>query len=685
MALSSALEEKMIHVEASSNKPKFVPAWCGALLCVFAFTALARSQDQTDLTQLSPEQLSKIEVTSVSKKEQKLSDTAGAVFVITRQDISNSPATSIPELLRMVPGLEVAQINEYQWAVSARGFAEQYANKMLVLVDGRSLFDPLFSGVVWREQTIPLEDIERIEIIRGPGATVWGTNAVNGVINIITRETKDTPGTVVSAGVGDEERSQGFVQYGGKLNDTTHYRIYSRYSDDGPGVTTASQPAHDSFRSTSGGFRLDTQTSKNDRLMFEGMAFGNSSGLDDTAFSYVAPFSSRVAASLTSSGQNILGSWTHKYLTGAETNVLVSVAHDHEFELGRVDVAENAMTVAVQHEFTVGSRHSFVSGVEYDFRSAALVAASSTISLAQADSKLSIGGGFLQDEILFANGTVRLTGGLRAEHNSLSGTDFQPSVRLLWKATSRQSVWISYGLANRGAAPSDTGLTANLNASSGPAGTQVQRYEGNPEIKPEKLNAFELGYRIQPGKALWFDVATFYNKYSDLVGIAPAQPFFENGPPPRLVIPLVVQNNVDGETFGAELSARWVPRPWMRLALSYSLLEMDLRDQAPALAPTASVLEGQAPHHQVYTSVSSDLTKKLRLDSDLSFRDRLRFGNVAGYTVLDSKLTWHPQRIDFSLGGKNLLNKEHLEFVSSQDGFSTVLGRTVYGKATWRF
>jgi outer membrane receptor protein involved in Fe transport len=180
-------------------------------------------------------------------------------------------------------------------------------------------------------------------------------------------------------------------------------------------------------------------------------------------------------------------------------------------------------------------------------------------------------------------------------------------------------------------------------------------------------------------------VATFYNKYSDLVGNSLGQAFFENGPPSRLVIPLVAQNNVEGETYGSELSARWLPRPWLRLATSYSLLKMDLRDKAPVLVPTAGVVEGQSPQHQLYTSVSADLTKKLRMDSDLSFRDRLRFGNVAGYTVLDSKLTWHPRQIDFSVGGKNLLNKQHLEFVSTQDGFSTVLGRTVYGRATWHF
>ena len=677
----------MIHPHSCAAKFRFALAWSAPFFCVLLLATLSKAQDQQpDLTELSPEQLSKIEVTSVSKKEQKLSDTAGAVFVITRQDIRNSPATSIPELLRMVPGLQVAQINGYQWAVSARGFAEHYANKMLVLVDGRSLFDPLFSGVVWSEQTIPLEDIERIEVTRGPGGTVWGTNAVNGVINIITREAKDTSGALVSVGVGNEERSQGFAQYGGKLTETTHYRIYSRYSDQGPAGNILGQPAHDSFRSTSGGFRLDTQISKNDRLMLEGMAFGNNSGFDAIGFSYVPPFDPQIITSRDFSGQNLLGNWTHKYSTGAQTNVQVSIAHVHELQPGELDQIGNVVTVAAQHEFFVGARHDFVSGVEYDLRSSQVGVLFDAISFVPANPKLSIAGAFLQDEILFANGAVHVTIGLRAEHNSLSGMDYEPNGRVLWKVTPKHSLWMAYGLANRGASPADTFVRVNISAFPGIAGTQVVRYFGNSDIQPEKLHAFELGYRVQPYKALSFDVATFYNRYFDLIGSAPAQPFFEPGPPSRLVIPMVAQNNIAGASFGGEFSARWVPRTWLRLSTSYSLLELDLRGKVPQLGDTASVLEGQAPRHQLYFDASGDITKWLRLDSDLSFRDRLQYGNIPGYTTVDSKLSWHPQqRSEFSLGVKNLLNKEHLEFVSTQDGLPTVLGRSFYGKATWRF
>jgi iron complex outermembrane receptor protein len=676
----------MIDQYSSFAKTRCVLRWSRRLFCVLTLTAFSGAQDQTDLTQLSPEQLSKIEVTSMSKKEQKLSDTAGAVFVITRQDIRNSAATSIPELLRMVPGLQVAQLNGYQWAVSARGFAEQYASKMLVLVDGRSLFDPLFSGVVWSEQTMPLEDIERIEITRGPGGTVWGTNAVNGVINIITRETKETSGAIVSAGVGNQERSQGFAQYGGKISKNTHYRIYSRYYDQGPAGDIEAQRGHDSSRSTSGGFRTDTQISKTDRLMVEGMAFANNSGLDDIGFSYAPPFSPRGITSLDLSGQNLQGSWTHKYSTGAQTNIQVSLAHVHELEPGDLDQNGNVITVAAQHEFFVGARHDFVSGVEYDVRSSQTGALFNTVWFVPTNSKLSIAGAFLQDEILFANGAVHVTVGLRAEHNSLSGMDYEPNARVLWKVTPQHSLWMAYGLANRGASPSDTFVRENVSAFPGIAGTQVIRYFGNPDIKPEKLHAFELGYRVEPYKALSFDLATFYNRYLDVIGSAPAQPFFESGPPSRLVIPIVAQNNIAGASFGGEFGARWIPRSWLRLSTAYSLLEMDLRATVPSPGDTASVLEGQVPRHQLYFGASSDITKWLRLDSDLSFRDRLHFGNVPGYTTLDSKLSWHPrQRGEFSVGAKNLLNKEHLEFVSSQGGLPTLLGRSLYGKATWRF
>src|SRR6266700_696131 len=672
------------HQSVSASLPRVLfrsMRFLGMLL----LASIASAQDQTpDLTQMSLEQLAKIEVTSVSKKEQKLSDTAAAIYVITQQDIRNSSATNVPELLRGVPGLDVMQMNGTRWAVSARGFGDQYANKMLVLIDGRSLFDTIFPGVVWGKQDIMLEDIERIEIIRGPGATVWGTNAVNGVINIITKPAKETPGTLVTAGAGNRERSFASARYGGALGRATHYRLYAKYLDAGPAGEFFGQDAHDSSRSSSGGFRIDSNSSDRSSFILEGRGFFNNGGLDQITLSYAPPYSFPATGFLDTSGENLMGRWTRKSLTGAETTVQLSYSHELGSQPG-LNVNENIVNIAMQHEMPLGSRHDLVAGVQYDFRGSRTSASSPTTLWNPSDPHFGIAGGFIQDEMLFANGAIRITTGLRVEHNSLSGMGFQPNSRVLWKINPVHSIWVAYGLANRSAGPSDTTVLADQAVFPSPVGIQVLRYVGNPKIKSEKLHAFEMGYRVQPSKKVSLDLSAFYNKYYDIVGPQMGPPFFEFGPPFRIVLPLVAQNGVAGSAFGGEFSAKWVPVPWLHLGAAYSLLELDLK-QSAAFPDTAGTLEGQAPRHQLHLDSSVNLTHTMSLNTALSFVDRTSYLSIPGYTQVDSKLAWRPRESsEFSIGAKNLFNKEHVEFYSVSGGLSTTLGRSVYGKATWHF
>ena len=658
----------------------------GVFAVLLSASCLAQS-GSADLSQMNLDQLSKIEVTSASKKEQKLGDTSSAVYVITQQDIRNSGAASLPEVLRMVPGVDVAQINGNRWAVSARGFAEQYADKMLVLIDGRSVVDPLFAGVFWNEQDFMLEDIDRIEVIRGPGATLWGSNAVNGVINIITKSSRDTQGVLLTAGAGDQQRMFGAVRYGGKLGKSATYRLYSKYFDDGPAGTISGQPSHDSWRVSSGGFRVDAARSDRDSFVVEGQGFGLTSGTDESSMiSYTSPFFSNYIDKANYSGQNVMGRWIHKSFAGAETTVQASYAHVAQPETG-ILIRGNAAALSVQHEMSIGSRHDVVFGMEYDRRSAETAFTLPIVWWTPSDPNFGIASGFVQDEILFRNGNVRLTAGLRLEHDSLSGVALQPNIRGLWKVNARNSLWLAYSLGTSSPSPSDTAMQVNLAAFSGPTGTQVLRQVGNPAAVAEKLHAFELGYRVQPAKTVSLDFAMFYNHYWNLLGSTPGQPFFESGPPPRLVLPLVLKNNISGNTLGGELAAEWAPFSAVQLRAAYSFMEMSLRETTPSGTNAVSMQEGETPRHQLYAASSLKLPRNFALNSSLRFVDRRTAKpEVPGYTQVDSNLSWKKgDALEFRAGAKNLLNKEHIEFITQQAEVPTFMGRSVFVKVTCHF
>lgn len=675
----------MINQLAFAPMCKCAVGWSARFLAVIVLVAFSNAQDQSDLTQLSPEQLSKMEVTSVSKKEQKLSDTAAAVYVITQQDIRNSTATSIPELLQMVPGLDVARINGSQWAITSRGFNGLYQDRLLVLVDGRSVFDPLFGGALWDEQGFILEDIERIEVIRGPGSTMWGANATNGIINIITKSAKDTQGTLVSAGVGDDERSSASARYGGKLGKSTSFRIYSKYEDDGPAGTLNGQPSHDSSRFLRSGFRMDSAVSPQDSFMLEGQGFSGTTGVDSIGFSYLPPFTSNYIDHAGQQGENLVGRWTHKSLDASETTIQASYAHVAHPETG-LDVNGDIAAVTIQHEMAIGNRHDLVTGLQYDFKNARTSSTHNLVWWNPSNPTTSIASAFIQDEMLFANGKLRVTMGLRLEHHNISGFAIHPNTRALWKLSPVNSVWLAYSRANLSPGPDDTALNLNLAAFPGAGGTQVLRLVGNPNIKAEKLNAFELGYRIQPSPKVSIDLATFYNHYTDLISPELGQPFFEAGPPPRLVLPVVQDNGLRGISFGGEFAAKWMPMNVLSFTAAYSFVAIDTTQDPDTFGNPATEFNGATPRHQANLTCSAALAHSLRLNTTLGFVDSRTAQNVPGYTHLDAGLVWHPlQAGEFRIGAEDMFNKEHIEFIDPQAGLSTQLGRSFYTKAIWRF
>src|SRR6202165_2341930 len=431
-----------------------------SVLGVF-LTVTTSAQNQPnipDVPAITLEDLMNLQVTSVSKRAQKLADAAAAIFVITQDDIRRSGASSIPEALRMAPGLEVARIDENKWAIGSRGFNGRFDNKLLVLIDGRSVYTPLFSGVYWNVQDVLLEDIDRIEVIRGPGATLWGANAVNGVINIISKKTKDTQSAVVTAGAGSEERGSGGFRYGSKIGDTS-YRAYGKYFNWGPSVYPSGMTAHDGWDALRGGFRADWTPAGADSLTLQGDIYRSKYGETLTGPSLSSPYSGTCPNNGKYSGGNILGRWNH---SSEGSSMSLQMYYDN------MTIADNSLFVDhqnifdmdFQHGFHVGDSQQFVWGLGY--RSIRDRNDSSfSVSLQPNQVTLNHFSAFVQDEISLVDNRLRLTFGSKFEHNDFTGFEVQPNARLLWTLTPNQSVWTAVSRAVRTPALTEEGLRLN--------------------------------------------------------------------------------------------------------------------------------------------------------------------------------------------------------------------------------
>ncbi len=657
-----------------------------------ANTVAQTSRSVPDVTAMSVEDLMNMQVTSVSKRTQKVADAAAAIFVITQEDIRRSGATSIPEALRLAPGLEVARIDQNKWAIGSRGFNGRFDNKLLVLIDGRSVYTPLFSGVYWNIQDVMLEDIDRIEVIRGPGATLWGANAVDGVINIITKPAASTQSAIVTAGGGTEERGSGGVRYGSKLGDNTHYRIYGKYFDWGPSNFASGATANDGWDAMRGGFRADWTPQGANSLTLQGDLYRSKYDETLTVPSLASPFSSTFPNNGVYSGGNILGRWNHN----SEGNSMsLQMYYDNTTTVDKslfVD-HQNVFDMDFQHGFHVGDSQQFVWGLGY--RSILDRNDSSfTVSLQPNQVSLNQFSAFLQDEISLVDNRLRLTLGSKFEHNDFTGFEVEPNARLLWTLSPNQSVWTAVSRAVRTPALTEEGL--RLNSAVIPPGTPanpaplpaVVAVFGSHQFNSEDLLAYELGYRVQATSNLSLDLATFYNHYSNLRTAEPGTPFVEGSPAPTdIVIPFVAGNKMSGGTYGLELFADWKVIPKWRLTGSYSYLQMDIHKNLSSQDPTPDNPNGSSPRHQWYLRSSVDLPKHFDLDTTLRFVDHLSSLNLPNYYSLNAHLGWRPVRnLELSIGGQNLLDNRHLEFLPDFVNTSpTVVKRSIFGSFTVTF
>src|SRR5689334_8896139 len=554
------------------------------LLAAFSVTSMFADAPQNvmpgDVTQMSMEDLMNVQVTSVSKRAQSVADAPAASFVISQEDIQNSGARSIPEALRLVPGLEVARIDENKWASASRGFNGRFDNNLLVLIDGRSVYTPLFSGVYWNVQDVMLEDVDRIEVIRGPGATLWGANAVDGVINIITKPAKATQSGILTAEVGTEERTAEGARYGGKIGNSSYYRIYTKYFDWQPSYDATGKRANDGWDAVRGGFRMDIQPTGPNSLTFQGDLYQSNYNETLTIPSLNPPYSSTFPNDGDYKGGNLLGRWNHSF-SRSSTALQVYFDNTNVVDNSLFTDHENVYDIDFQHDIHVGEAQELVWGMGY--RSIQDANGSSfTVSLQPSHSNLNQFSSFLQDEISLFGRRLNVTIGSKFEHNSFTGFEVQPNIRFLGNISKNQSVWGAVSRAVRTPALTEEGL--RLNEAVVPPGAPpffsplpvVEAIFGSTQFQSEDLLAYEVGYRLQATKSLSLDIAAFYNDYANLRSAEPGQGFVEGNPiPTDFVQPFVASNKMGGGTYGIEPFVEWKVLPKWRLLGSYSYLQMD--------------------------------------------------------------------------------------------------------------
>jgi iron complex outermembrane receptor protein len=650
---------------------------------------LSLSQQTVDLTQKSLEDLMNIEITSVSKKEQRTSEAPAAIFVISREDIRRSGAFNIPDLLRMVPGVDVAQIDTGKWAISARGFNGQYSDKLLVLIDGRTVYTPVFAGVFWDSQNIPLDTIERIEVIRGPGAAVWGANAVNGVINIITRTASDTPGGYLVGGAGSSGTGPETFRYGGNARNLGAWRVNAEGFHYSALPVFGGLDGHDDWRLIHGGFRTDSKLSAKDSLTNEGEAYqGNAGETADTPVSLEPPENAVLALRDRYSGWNLLTRWNSVISPRSQTSLQVYFDRTSRGDT-TYDIGLNTFDLDFQHHFTWNARQDIVWGLGYR------VSADDTdptlrIAFTPEDRRTQLFSSFVQDEIVVRPDCVKLSLGARLEDNDYTGFGLQPSARLVWTPNSRSMFWSAISGADRTPSRSDTNIRVNYTAFPGPGGLPaLVSLFGNPNQKNERLTAFEAGYRNTWTSRLSLDSAVFYNRYRDLTSVEPGAVRLEVNPAPvHLLIPSTFSNGLYGETHGIEVFANWKVASFWTLSPGYSFLSANLHRFAGSQDFTdAAVTEGSSPDHQAELRSSVSLPRNLKWNTAAYFVNRLPTLAVPSYTRLDSSFIWDSgEHVSLRVVGQNLLRNLHPEFSGSDTTVQPgLMRRDAYANIAWSF
>jgi len=622
---------------ASEESPGLLlPALAALCLVLSAGSAAAAdsSSGEGALEGLSLEQLASVEVTSVSKAAERLSRAPAAIYVISHDQILRSGATSVPEALRLAPNLEVRRLTSSSYAVSARGFGgnqadQNFANKLLILIDGRSVYSPLFSGVYLDAQDVLLEDVDRIEVISGPGAALWGANAMNGVVNIITRPAYLTTGTAVTGGAGNQVQRLG-ARYGEKLDEQTAFRVYGLgYRQDALELADSSG-AGDRWWKAQGGFRVDWSRAA-DSFTVQGDVY---QALEDQPG----------AANLHLTGANLLARWQHH----SEASDTQLQAYFDDTQRGAPNGGNafvlHTYDIEFQQSLLLGSANRVVWGAGERLNTYGIVNSTGLMFL-PASRSLTLANLFAQDTLTWGN--VALTGGLKLENDPYSGWTFQPDARLSWTPSDSEQLWAAVSRAIRAATPFDEDVVEKVGG--------VTFLEGNAAFRPERVTAYELGYRALPSSRISVSASLFYNYYDDLRSI-------DFGPAPAF-LPLRWGNAMEGHTYGVEVWADLQLLSWWRLSPALTTLHKDLRFKPDAAEALGAAQSGDDPSAQASLTSSMDLPRNLTWDASLRYVNALPDPTAPGYYELDTRLAWQlsPQ-LELAVVGRNLLHARHIEY-----------------------
>jgi iron complex outermembrane receptor protein len=671
---------------------------CVSVLPPFGrISAAADDQVQSqpvDFTKFSLEELKNVEIISASKRLEIVWDAASAVYVITKEQIRRSGATSIPEVLRLAPGVHVARISATEWAVNIRGLNNQFAENLLVLMDGRSVYTHVFSGVFWDVQDTVMEDIERIEVIRGPGAALWGSNAVNGVINIITKNAQETQGGRAVALAGNKEQIAS-LRYGGKAGRQTSYRAYGKFFNRGDlnsvagglADTVGNPQSSDNWRSGRAGFRIDSAPATDvpaagaNTFNLQGEAYRNRYNKEFERRSILFPTAltgqGRQTNDSEARGIYLLGRWQHALSPASDTSLQFYFDHaekDYDPASGKVNTAD----LDFQHNLTVAKYHDIVWGLQYRFISDQF-RNSPNFRMDPLDLNQSLWSAFIQDQIHLAPDLLTLTVGSKFEHNEFTGLEIQPSLRLMLTPYRQLALWTAVSRAVR--VPSRLELHGRISdqvllPAVDPNVPVIVNTQGNAGLDSEKLTAYEFGLRLLPTQTMWIDAAIFYNEYNDLIGLEQI-----SGTPPTGPYNLVYANDATGRAYGAEVAADWQVMPNWRLGGTYTYLNTQIDKNLVADPNIAELLsKGVNPRNVFSIRSYLNVTPQIDFDASLRFVSSLPERNIASYTVMDARLAWRPfPKLELSLVGQNLLEEGHAEFSTLE------VQRSVYGKIDWQF
>jgi iron complex outermembrane receptor protein len=628
------------------------PAWTAK--AQDAGTAPQAATQVEDLRDLSIEQLGQLQVTSTAKRPEALSNAAAAIYVITHDEIARSGATTLPEILRLAPNLEVYQTGASQWVITARGFDganayQSFSNKLLVLIDGRSVYTPMFSGVYWDMQDVVVEDIDRIEVISGPGATLWGANAVNGVINIITRKASDTQGGLVDIAGGSLDGAL-TVRYGGRVGDDLSYRAYFKETVGAATEMASGASAHDEWSRPQGGFQVEWTPTGSDTLTLQGDALSAAEAQDG------APNEDLQA-------RNLTARWDHTFADGQTLQALAYYDYEQRTtQDGGGSFYVNTYDLEAQDSLAAGGRNQLVFGGGARISQYAVENATALL-FEPSSGQLNLFDIFAQDTFSLAR-TLNLIVGLKLEDDPYSGISVLPNVRMSWTPTDASLVWGSVSRAIRSPTPFDDDVIEKL---------QGRPYLiGDSSFQPETLTAYELGARVQPSARASLSVSAYYNVYDDLRSIEPNAATF---------IPLAWGNGLEGRTWGVEAWGDWQVLSWWRLSPSFNAISEHFYFRPGASGFLGVQQIADDPKYQASIKSSMNLGRAFSLDADLRYVSDLPDPRIPAYFELNARVGWNlTSRLQLAIAGFNLLQARHQELPGG-----TEIPRSVLAELRWHF